>query len=78
MWHSQLRIQLQQLGLGSYRGKGSTPGPVRWIKGSSIALAAAYVAAVARIQTLAMELPYTLGSDIKKMEGAGGPYMFII
>lgn len=67
-----VKIQLQQLGLSSYRGKGSTPGAAQWIKGSSIALAAAYVAAVARIQPLALELPYTLGSAIKKMGGLGG------
>ena len=34
------------------------PGPVHWVKGSSIA------AAVVQIQSLAQELPYTAGTTI--------------
>ena len=36
------------------------PGPVQWVKGSGVATA------VARIQSLAQELPYAKGAAIKK------------
>ena len=38
----------------------SIPGPVQWVKGSGVATA------VARIQSLAQELPYAKGAAIKK------------
>ena len=45
---------------------GSIPGPVQWVKGSSIATAAAQVTATAQIQFLAQELPCATGVAIKK------------
>ena len=53
LWCSGLRIQMQQLGpLWRCRFE-----PWPGIKGSCVAAAAALVAAVARIQSLAQELP---------------------
>ena len=45
---------------------GSIPGPAQWVKGSSVAIAAAQVETVARIQSLVQEVPYTMGAAIKK------------
>lgn len=45
-------------GLGCCRGMGSISGTAQWVKGLGIAIAAAQVAAVAQIQSLALELPY--------------------
>ena len=39
---------------------------VQWVKGSGIAAAVAQVRAVARIQSLAWELPYTVDIGLKK------------
>ena len=47
-------------GSGSCRGRSLLPGPVQWVKGPVIAAAAAQVAAVAGIQSLAWELPYAM------------------
>ena len=44
----------------------SIPSPVQWVKGSSIAAPVAQVAATARIQSLAWELPYAMGVVMKK------------
>ena len=44
------------------------PNPVQWVKGSSVAAAATYMAAVALMQSLAQELPYAMG---KKKYGKG-------
>ena len=41
------------------------PQPGQWVKGSSIATAVGWVTAVARIQSLAQELPYAAGVAIK-------------
>ena len=43
---------------------GSIPGPTQWVKGCSIAAAVMEVAAVARTQSLAWELPYATGGAI--------------
>ena len=45
-------------GSGSCTGADSISGPVQWVKGSSIATAAA------QIQSLARELPYPMGMAI--------------
>ena len=42
------------------------PGPTQWVKGFGTAAAAVQVAAVAQIQSLAWELPQTLGVAINK------------
>ena len=42
------------------------PSPTQWVKGSSIAAAMAWVTAEAQIQSLAQELPYAMGTAIKK------------
>ena len=47
------------------RGTGSIPSPVQWIKVSGVAIAVAQVVAEAQIQSLAWELPYTMGVAIK-------------
>ena len=39
-------------------------GPPQWVKGSSIATAAAQVTAAAKIQSLAQELPYGMSAAI--------------
>ena len=57
LWVS-IRLQL-------LRGTGLIPGLVQWVKGSDIAAAAAQVAAVAQLQSLARELPYAVGVAIK-------------
>ena len=44
---------------------GSVPDPAQWVNGSGIAVAAAWVAAVAWIQSLAQELPYAADVAIK-------------
>ena len=54
---SGLRTWLQ--GLRSLRRWGFDPRPVQWLKGSSVATA------VARIQSLAQELPYAVGEALK-------------
>ena len=41
------------------------PSPAQWVKGSDIATAAVQVTVVARIQSLAMELAYVIGTVIK-------------
>ena len=56
LWHSKLRIQLQQ----PVGGADSIPGPEQWVKGSNIA------AAAAQILSLALELPHAVGVAIKK------------
>ena len=38
-------------------------GPAQWVKGSGIAAVVAQVEAVARIQSLAQELPYAVGAQ---------------
>ena len=45
-------------GLGRCGGTGSIPGPVQWVEGSTIAVAAA------QIQSLARDLPYATGVTI--------------
>ena len=62
-WVKKLTVAAQ---VSHCRGKGSIPGLAQWIKGSSIAAAVAEAAPLARIQTLAQELPYTVGDPIKK------------
>ena len=57
-WHSGLRTQLQQL--GSLWRCAFNPDPVKWVRESGIAHAAA------QVQFLAWELPYTMGAAIKK------------
>ena len=42
------------------------PSPAQWVKGSGIAAALVWVTAVARIQSLARELPYA--KDVAKKE----------
>ena len=42
------------------------PGSAQWVKGSSIAAAAAQVSAVPQIKFLAQKLPYAVGVAIKK------------
>jgi len=42
------------------------PGPVQWVKGSSIAAPVAQVATGAQIQSLAQKLPYTIYAAEKK------------
>jgi len=64
LWHHGLRIQLQWL--GSLQRGGFNPLPVKWVKGSSVATAAAQVAAAAGIQSLARELPYVSGAAKKR------------
>jgi len=44
---------------------GSNPSPAQRVKGSSVAAAVAWVAAVAQDQSLAGGLPYAVGSTIK-------------
>ena len=56
-------------GLGCCRGMGSISGTAQWVKGLGIAIAAAQVAAVAQIQSLAWELSYATGVVIKKKKG---------
>ena len=56
LWHSGLRIQMQWLSGGT----GSIPSPAQWVKGSSVASAAAWT------QSLAGELPYAMGVALKK------------
>ena len=41
------------------------PGMAQWAKGSGVATAAAQVIAVARIQSLAQELPYAVVAAVK-------------
>ena len=48
--------------LGSCKGTGSTPGPVQWVQGSTVATA------VARIQSLVQELHVPQGWLLKKEE----------
>ena len=62
-WHSGLRIQLQKL--GSLQRCGFHPWPSTVGKGACVALPAAWVTAVAQIQSLAWELLYTVGVAIK-------------
>ena len=57
-WHSGLRTQLQPL--GSVWRCAFNPDPVKWVRESGIAHAAA------QVQFLAWELPYTMGAAIKK------------
>ena len=42
------------------------PGLAQWVKGAGIAISGVWVAAVALIQSLAWELPYTTGGAVKK------------
>ena len=63
LWLSGLRIGLEQL--SCYGGTGSIPGLAQWVKGFSVAIAEAQVAAVAWIQFLARELPNAVGAAIK-------------
>ena len=46
--------------------QGSNSQLVQWLKGSGVATAAVEITAVARIQSLAHELPYAVGKEIKK------------
>ena len=48
-------------------------GPAQWVKGCSMAAAAAQVSAAARIQSLAWELPYAKGVAIKKKVHLASP-----
>ena len=50
---------------GCCGGAGSIPGPAQCVKGSSIAVAAGTVTAVAQIQSLSRELPNALDVAIK-------------
>ena len=52
------------MALVNCRGMGSIPGPSA-VKGSGIATAAAQVVAMAWIQSLAQEIPHTIGVTIK-------------
>ena len=47
-------------------GVGSIPSPMRWVKGSGIATAAAQVTAAARIQSQAREFLHATGIATKK------------
>ena len=58
LWHTGLGIQLQQLRL--LERHGFNPLLAQWVKGSSVAAAAAC------IQSLARELPYAAGVATKK------------
>ena len=49
---------------GCCRGVGLIPSPAQWVKGSRVTIAAAQVAAVARIQSLPWELPYATDAGI--------------
>ena len=56
---------MQQLSSsGHCRGAGLIPSPAQWVKGSSVATVVAQVTATAQIQSLAWELPYTVGAAI--------------
>ena len=50
---------------GCCRGAGLIPGVAQWVKGFGVAAAVAQVTAGAQIQSLAQELPYTMGAAIK-------------
>ena len=53
-------------GSGHCKGKGSIPGLVQQVKGSSIAAAVMQVAAVTWTQSLAWELPYAADAALKE------------
>ena len=53
-------------GLGCCGSVSSIPGPVQWVKGSSVAVAVAQIEAVAWIQSLAWELAYAMGAAIEQ------------
>ena len=59
-------VKNMDVSLGHCGGTGSISGPVQWVKGSSIAAAVAQAAAVARIKSLAWELPQATGAANKQ------------
>ena len=63
LWHIGLKI-LQQW-LRSLQDVKVIRGLAQWVKGSSVAAAAAYVTAAAHIQSLAGEFPYAKVAAIK-------------
>ena len=52
-----------------------TPGLVQWVKGSSLATAAVEVLAVARIQSLAWDLPGAVGVAIRTDQITNDPFL---
>ena len=64
LWNSVLRIQLQRL--GHCGGVSSIPSMAQWVKGYGVVSAAAWVAAVAQIQSLTQKLPQATGAQRKK------------
>jgi len=50
---------------------GSIPGPLQWVKGSGVGIAAAQVAAADRIQSLAWQLPHATSVAVKKKKKIG-------
>ena len=66
LWCGGLKIQSSSS--GHCRGGGLIACLARWVEGSEVATAEVQVSAVAQIQSLARELPKSVGAALKKKE----------